>query len=249
MMPFHKLLLVVPACVAGIACGHAPALSQIVATFPGPVSIELQPGVFGWSAMPPPLNCGPIPPFTVAHGKVDNFGVIPDPAPQPSPYLTSLGVTNGPPNVFDRTSPNYKFGDSLKIGLPQGSMISSARLTTRLKPLDTASNLAGPSAANDGINLHVSGSSPSSGAPGYGLTALKFSPWGTPHPGSTFSFDLKAAPPLAPLFSAINASLANTSVPTQLDVYVQDDTAVDFTLLEVCPGGPHPETASAAGSK
>lgn len=119
--------------------------------------------------------------------------------------------------------------------LPQGNCISRARLTVRAKP-------NGSLVYNDTINLRFTGitGAPVSGTPVWGAyfgsgnpgAALLPNPWSSYGP-TTFNLDLSNLPGPVNMISALNAQRF-------LDVLVQDDTAIDYLVLNVefCECGP-----------
>jgi hypothetical protein len=179
---------------------------------------------------PGPLSCGrPSLLFSVTHGLDDNFSntTPADSPPQPSAALIAQ-YTLTTPNIFDQTTSNYHFGDTLAINVPQNSTIVAARLITRMKPL------AGQP-ENDGVNFHVPGT-PFSSSIGYSLNIISGNAWTAGSPSKIFVFTAATN-----ILNAMTAAAAATPPQPALDVYVQDDTSVDFLRLEVCytpPKGP-----------
>jgi len=173
-------------------------------------------------------HTGTITVFTA--GVNDNF-TLPTESTSPSADLLLLMDPYGggnrvlfPHRQFDDKAVNRVFGHTF-TGLPQD--IIAATLEIRL--------FAGGSSlvSNDAIHLERTGINDAFTSWGLGLTALFGQPWigGSDH---TFILNLANLPPdgqgdtnIIPFMNADNA----------LDVYVQDDTAVDYIILTVAHGG------------
>jgi len=194
------------------------------------------PGVTVVTSVPPPLYCmaKPTLPFSVTHGTNDSFGTgTPDPAPVPSQSLiTQTGVAVGAPNLFDQpaTQINYRFGDSLPIAIPAFSTVNSVRLITRMRAHPAGSG-------NDAMSIGLSNGATTLVALGSkGLAAMNSGAWNSGNVAIFVIDVLVAFPALGP---AINNALMNNIQPS-LDVFVQDDTGVDFLRLDVCYIAPKP---------
>lgn len=164
--------------------------------------------------------------LTYTAGVNDNFAL---PFEQTSPsndLLLKMNPYGGgnrtlfPHRQFDDKHIDRVFGHTF-TGLPEN--IQAATLEIHM--------FAGGSSlvSNDGINLELTGINDATTSWGLGLTALFGQPWigGSDH---TFIWDLANLPPdaqgdtnIVPFINADNA----------LDVYVQDDTAVDYITLTV----------------
>lgn len=149
-----------------------------------------------------------------------------------SPGAALLVLLEGNPASFDDPSANRPFGHS--FSLPQGSCLVAAQLELRAKPLAGSANDAlhlgfvGRDGAFAGTraSVYFGSGNPSS------LPALLSDSWSAAsYPdGRTFSFDL------ANLAGAVNL-LPDLALHRTLDLYVQDDTSVDFLrlTLALCP--------------
>lgn len=162
----------------------------------------------------------------VRGGTDDNFGAAADPAPNPSASLLAVGQANPnwnlptSQNVYDARTINYVFIETLRLNVPSGMRVASARLSSRFR-----ANL--PNTANDSISIgHAT-------APriGYRPTSGDFSvsfPGGnaaiSPAPISGGGGPI---PPSQTMIDLLNAT-------GELQIFVQDDTGVDFLLLEAC---------------
>jgi hypothetical protein len=253
-----------------IACGSV--IMTLSATTALAQTKQTWPGVFVWTTLPGKLSCAaPSQLYSVTHGVANNFAG--DGSSQPTPnmaYFSSQGISlSSTTNTFDQTANDYHFGDTLPIAVPQGSTVTSMRLTTRLKPTDTQCSgggggggggpsggnnntgrtigpptgcgSAGPGASNDAINFHVwnaSGATHTSPVSGFPIASISATgDWGLPDPAEIFTFDFMTAQPL--LFNAVTVG-AGLPPPLNLDVYIQDDTSVDFLTLELCYVPPKP---------
>ena len=176
-------------------------------------------------------------------GVDDNFS--PQNMAEPAAPSAGLMVLTGPdPADFDTLSPNRRFGHTFQ--LPTGSCLTGARLDFRAKPLS-----APPSGSdNDAVHLGFvsagvfvgtrasayfgSGNS----APPLPILGSQWTPANFPD-GQSFEFDL------ANLTGGVSL-LAELAANRFLDVYVQDDTSIDFLRLVVsicsCPTPTRPPT-------
>ncbi len=150
-------------------------------------------------------------------GVQDGYAVL-HPA-SPSPQLQALLGPNR--RQFDDPGFNRKFGHTF-TNLPPN--IVSAHLVMRARPSTSGSN--------DSMALELG--SGSTFASSHSLAALSGTPWTNPTHDTTFpALNLAALPP-----GSVNIlpGLADGA----LDVYVQDDTEVDYLLLRVshCPPKP-----------
>ena len=188
----------------------------------------------------------------VTAGNDDNFAGGPQAVEKPSPSPAFQAVITGlnlPANVYDQTASDYKFGETLNFAppLPPGHTVTRATVTTRLRPNSPA--------LNDSISFY---SSPAAG----GFTSFAFSinglpgasPWQPPRPPVLFTFQFVPSSNNVVVYGnnvgPVNfpsvvgytgaAFFAALNVNHRVDMYVQDDTAVDFVQLEICakpPGG------------
>lgn len=143
------------------------------------------------------------------HGQMDNFGGGPDPT-TPSPALAAF-LAPLHPATYDVGQPNYNFGDSFQIcGCKTcgGTLEIGVRKTN---PVDIP--------LNDGITVGV--------APFTGPRVVSQLVWAANDPPSkTLTINLDPA--------KLNEVLCaqRTSTPW-LDVYIQDDTVVDYIKLTI----------------
>lgn len=169
----------------------------------------------------------------VQHGTRDNFVGAADPLPTPSAALqTAVGPLPSPPNIpniYDQTASNYHFGDTLYLPPLAGATVVSARLSAYLKP--NSGN------TNDSFNVMQKGGNATTAMPtNYGyhaptsaqLVQINFTTTGL-SPAANY-------PVTPPPFDTLNALTTNPFV----DVYMQDDTAIDYLLLEMCVAPPPP---------
>ena len=166
-------------------------------------------------------------------GQPDEFAAGADvPAPDPSPALAQL--VTGLPQPFDHPGANYHFGHTFRIR--ETGCVTEARLAIRLRPSRTQS-------LPDDDGLNVGFVSPQGvfsswaawiGKGGNGGTpnALQQVAWTASSPATTFTLDLGSLPA-----SGGGTVLALLDSKRVLDVYVQDDSSVDFVRLtyRVCP--------------
>jgi hypothetical protein len=154
------------------------------------------------------------PPFSTANGA--------EPA---APSATLQAATSGPVADFDGTVMNKRFIHTFR--LPPCKCLVGAKLEFRAKALGTC----GPSSSiNDSLTL---GFSTIPGFPRWSARlggsasppALSTPDWCLPSLVRTFSLDLAALPPGT--ISLLSAMQTNK----YLDVYIQDDTAVDYLKL------------------
>lgn len=147
---------------------------------------------------------------TYVHGLQDNFAGGPDPT-TPSPALAAFLAPLANPAAYDYQKPNNHFGDSFQIC---GCKTCGGRLEVRVRrtnPPDTF--------INDGITVGV--------APFSGTRVVSALVWAAGDPAvKTLTFNLDPA--------KLNEILCaqNTNSPW-LDVYVQDDTIVDYIKLTI----------------
>ncbi len=158
-------------------------------------------------------------------GAADDFAPPTEPASPSSEFLAFLG---SPAPVFDQTNSNRRFGHTF-TGLPTG--IVGATLTTRLRALTTVD------ATND--SLHLEFSPGPVFAWGRNLNSLTGKTWSSPDQHDLV-LDLAALPPSGAGVTDVLAALADGD----LDVFVQDDTAVDFVTLRVEHYPPPPPCAA-----
>ncbi len=172
--------------------------------------------------------------MSILHGTQDNFAGAPDPAPTPSAALQSVYTRLSlPANIYDQTASDYHFGDTLSFSLAPGATVVAARLSAALKP--NSGN------DNDSFNVMQKGStadplpSPGTAMPNYygyhaptaqQLVQLNFTTTGL-SPAANY-------PNTPPPFDTLNALTTNRRV----DVFLQDDTAIDYLLLEMCVAPP-----------
>jgi hypothetical protein len=172
--------------------------------------------------------CPEQPYFRYVGGKPDNFKSPADPA-YPSPDLVSFMTT--PPSVqgiidYDVPMANGRFGDS--FNLQNTRSVCYALIKFRAKQ-----SFGG--ASNDGLTIgHVeSGGSP------FTVVAQVIDP-GAPPFIQTYAFDATGRT----LLSDITGVLLNkTPLDSILDVYLQDDTKIDFIQLWVWYGPNCSETS------
>lgn len=166
------------------------------------------------------------------------------------PRAALLALTGPQPADFDSSSANRPFGHSFH--LPRGDCVTAVRLRLRAKPLSAA-----PSGANnDAIHIGFVGGNGAFVGPRVSAyfgsenpsppPAILDTPWvpASFPAGHLFELDLGDSPGETNLLAEIEAQRS-------LDIYVQDDTSIDFLRLEVslcsCPTPSHspPPEASA----
>ena len=173
---------------------------------------------------PCPTDCNPQRRITICYeaGRIDNFNAIVDPTTI-RPYFNALLATIPPVKPFDSPAVNARFGHTFGK-LPCG--IVGATLEVKLRAENDIPQ-------NDSINLQWQGA-------GWGwgsvISALPGS-GGTWNPGQTNTvvLNLAALPGGGSLLPFMNITNA-------LDVYLQDDTSIDYAKLTliVCPcDGPY----------
>jgi len=189
------------------------------------------------TATPAPTVCRDV---LVDAGVDDNFSTAngPEPASPSQGLQTLIGLNPALPRAdFDVTSINQQFGNTFV--LPQGDCVTGAMLEFRAQPLAPA-----PSGSdNDAINLGFVSSSGQFvgthwsayfGSGNTGLPMLLTQQWvpGNFAAGNVFSLDLGNLPGGTNLLSDLDAKRS-------LDMYIQDDTSVDYVRLVVslcsCP--------------
>jgi len=153
---------------------------------------------------------------TIVHGQIDQFSQPGEPTFQ-GPGIQSLG--SGPWANFDYLSPNRQFGHTIQ-NLPCN--IVAATLTISLQSTSSLSR-------NDNIGLGVTGGTPKF------LWARRVKdvlgvPWDRSGDKAVMTLDLTALP-LANGQTIDILYLLNSS--GELDIYFQDDTAVDYIQLDV----------------
>src|ERR1043166_1596471 len=252
--PYKRLLPFAAIACIGLAGSSVDAFAQAPAPG-GPIATNGRPG----PPAPPPFKCLPGEwSGKVGHGTNDNFagGNAEPTAPSP-PFQNGLPGLNRnlPANVYDQVASNYHFGDTLPVLPPSGFTVTKVRLTTRLKPNQS-------DASNDGIDFasHPCPNPTPGARVAFAINSLPgAAPWAPPHPPEMFVFDfvptnpnvpvygnnVPGTPPASPayngteFFKALNAN-------KRFDMYVQDDTSVDFVQLEICakPGPKYDLVAS-----
>jgi len=196
---------------------------------------------------PTPTACRDI---LLEAGVDDDFDPANGPEPaSPSQGLIALMGPNPPPTGFDNASTDQHFGHTFI--LPQGDCVTAARLEFRAKPLADA-----PSGSdNDAINLGFA--SPGGqfmgahwsayfGSGNAGLPVLVTPPqqWvpGNYPAGNMFVLDL------GNLAGGVSL-LSDLDLNRSLDIYIQDDTSIDYARLVVslcdCPSPTPTDTATA----
>jgi hypothetical protein len=175
---------------------------------------------------------------TVQYGNNDNFAGVPEPT-APSTFFQAVpGLSlNTPANTYEHPGNNYHFGDTLYLGHP-GFTFTKLRLTTRLKPN-----------AGDALNDDILFASyPSTTTAVFRINNLPGGlNWAPPHVSVMFVFDF---PNVGGVFAVHGNNIPNTvtlpppfsggaffaalSANNRLDIYVEDDTGVDFVQLESC---------------
>lgn len=187
------------------------------------------------SAQQDNLSCRPGEEYhQVVGGIVDGFAA-PMEAPNPRPALAPPmlpGPLNPAVNLYDQTSSDTWFGESLTSPAPAVNTVVSARLSTRTRP--TAGN------ANDGFHLWQADTG--NGLPGPRPLLASYSP-PTTNGISTIDFgstpgNVPTATGMTPITPPPQSStlvlLALNTSPRVLDVTLWDDTAIDFIRLETC---------------
>jgi uncharacterized repeat protein (TIGR01451 family) len=193
------------------------------------------------------IPIAPPPPPCTKHkhylaGKVDNFSLANGPEKATKP------IGFGAVSSFDSPHANKGFWHEFRH--LNWKRLCTVKLQLRVKPL--LSGLSASLSGNDAITLSSGlGASRKSwqqyfaaGPPGPAnpvtTTALLSGVWGTPNPGHTFTWTWNASGGLPPgdaagsdsngaqLFARLNAP-----APHRLDIYVEDDTSVDYIRLTV----------------
>lgn len=142
-------------------------------------------------------------------GLNDNFAAPADPT-HPSPALATF-LTNLHPVGYDVDQPNHAFGDSFRLCACE---TCSARLEIRVKKTTQPDN-----PKNDDIYVGVAPFGP-------GQRIVDGRIWSTdaPEPPKTLTYDLDPA--------KLSALLCREHEPW-LDVYIEDDTVVDWMRLTI----------------
>ncbi len=213
---------------------NQPGWVQTAPAFPGTWSVLVGSGQvltdisFG-NRKPKPKPCCLT--FRFNAGRPDKFATTDGPEPA-SPSNGLLAALSGATFTgFDEPGTDKVFAHTFV--LPQGNCISRARLTIRVKPNGAQGSLV----ENDAMTLRFS--SPSGPPiPGTPVWTSYFGS-GNPNPGllpnqwhsgnygpTTFNLNLASLPGPVNMIAALNAQRF-------LDVYVQDDTAVDYMVLTV----------------
>ena len=156
---------------------------------------------------------------TITHGVVDQFKTPVEPTTQGS-WL--LAISSGPWADFDYPAADRRFGHTI-TNLP--CSIGSATLVMDLRSTSTLS-------INDTIALATTGGTPAF-AWSRRLRDLLPGDWNTPGEVATLTLNLAALPTASGgsvnLLDVMNAS-------GELDIYMQDDTSVDFITLTTSEG-------------
>lgn len=156
-------------------------------------------------------------------GVADNFAPPTEPASPSAELQAFLGA--GPAPVFDHSTTNRTFGHTF-TGIPTG--VVAAQLTIRLRSLGEISD-------NDSLSLEL--------LPGatfrwsQRISVLANDPWDSNGDQATLVLDLEN---LSPSPSNGVTNVLSALADGDLDVYVQDDTTVDFMTLRIthCPPPP-----------
>jgi hypothetical protein len=223
----------------GLAGSSVFALAQAPAAAPaapGPIALN---GPIGQG--PPPFKCQPGEwSGTIGHGTDDSFAGGTEPTSPSAAFksIPGLNLTTSL-NTYDQpaSTSNYHFGDTLTFNPPPGT-ITRARLTTRLRPNSG-------DAINDGISFFYNSPTVADRF-GFAINSLPgASPWQPPHAPVKFTFEFPQTgnvqvwgngsgfPPAGPPYNG-PAFFAGLNAHHALDVYVQDDTSVDFLQLQLC---------------
>jgi len=205
-----------------------PNWSQTYPAAPGTYTVTVNPGqnsqllVFGNRPGKDPCCLT----FKFPAGKADVFATtdgLEAAAPSPALAASLPGTLSA---IFDGTVTDRYFAHTFT--LPQGNCIRSARLEIKARPLGYGSTVA-----NDSMALRFTGvtGSPTWGSyfgSGNANPGLVANPWKLPTYGSgqLFTLDLSNLPGGGNLIGTLNSQRF-------LDMYVQDDTAVDYMLLTV----------------
>ncbi len=150
-------------------------------------------------------------------GRADSWGAPDDPAtPRPALLSYLTGIFGTRVKGYDNANVNHAFGGTFQ-NLPCG--IVSARLDIRLR---AECDIPG----NDSINLMFNGTN---FAWGSSIAALNGGTWNCPTE-TTISLNLASLPGGFNMLPLLNANRF-------LDIYIQDDTSVDWAKLtvQVCP--------------
>ena len=188
------------------------------------------------------LNADRVPcsPAVVSGGKNDSFSTANGAEPAlPGPGLLALLQSSTEPRSdFDGAAKDHLFGHT--FNLPQGRCLQQANLLFRARPI---SDNPSPGSANDVVQLGFvnagqfvgAHSAAYFGTGNTGLPALltqKWRPSNYPPTGASFALNLANAP------GGVNL-LPDLDVRRSLDLYVQDDSGVDYADLVVrlcdCP--------------
>jgi hypothetical protein len=165
-------------------------------------------------------------------GTVDNFTAPIDPTTPRANLITQRDTNTAYPGVdvpYDYTSYDHHFIDTLNLGLTAGQTISKAQFNIGYKVI--GSSLA----SNDAIYIGDFGTNHAGGHLYDTTSPIIPQGWNV---NDITSYGHVAQVDLLTLVN--NSTNASSSVGTTmennnyLDVYVQDDTAVDFTQLNLC---------------
>ncbi len=165
-------------------------------------------------------------------GEIDNFTATVDPTTPRANLITQRDANTVYPGVdvpYDYTSYDHHFIDTLNLGLTAGQSISTAHFSIGYKIIGS------PLASNDAMYVGDFGTNHAGGHLYDAISPIIPQGWnvnnisGYGHVANVDLFALQN--------NSVNASgsvAATMESNNYLDVYVQDDTAVDFTQLNLC---------------
>ena len=163
--------------------------------------------------------------LATAAGVRDQYALPYDPANLTAEIRTAVGVLDPARWVgFDADRPNFHFGHHFPLTFTSFFGYRTATLTLHLRPMK------GDYAENDTLSLWVTGASR-----GWGARLADLGYRMTPGQETTVELDLRT------LSTGTSTILADINLFHNLNVYIQDDTAVDsMTLSLACDGSAIP---------
>jgi hypothetical protein len=212
----RRLAFLATACLGLAAFGMAqePGAPVLKTRLEPSQALEAGDGLKAAPAATLPAQC---PIHVITAGVPDNFAPGNPEVASPSPSLQHVltGVTFA---TFDSTVPNQGFATTLQ--LPRCGCIVGAKLEFRAKALND-------NPTNDVLTLGFSGLT---NFPRWNssFTALAGHPWTSGTAPTTFTLDLAALPTVSGSTISLLSALQTNRY---LDVYVEDDTSIDYIKL------------------
>lgn len=156
-------------------------------------------------------RCREYPPAEVLQGDVDRFGEVESADDIPTPQGAFAAWLQAPLRNYDEETRDKRFGTTLDLPC---SCAKNATLEIHARPTDAL-------AVNDGLALQFTGTTPAF-LYSTTFTTLAGQPWSSATMGpSLFTVDLGSIPGM----------LASICARGSLDIYVQDDTDIDYVRL------------------